>query len=215
MTLMKPLLTLLTATLLCVSVMACDNASKGTSSTYHIPSNATATNGDRATTAPNVATPGGYLKSDSDNDKDDGNPHDTAEHADNLVAAYGKRASRADKRTVTTLIKHYYTAAVADDGAKACSLLDSTLATGLGEGQGQSGQSGGETCATAVSLAFKQQHEQLVADDIATMIVIAVHVKGDVGMATLGFRAVPVGEILVKRERGTWKMDALFDTGLT
>jgi hypothetical protein len=167
-------------------------------------------------TAESDAIPlGSYLKSDGDQDKDDGNPVDAAEHTDTLVDVYGRPVDQLDKRAVTILIKRYYAAAVARDDTEACLLLASTLATGLAEGQGQGAGGDGKTCASVVAPLFEQQHAQLAEDDVATMVVIAVRVKGDIAMATLGFRTMPVGKIFVKRERGTWKMDALLDTGLS
>jgi hypothetical protein len=188
---MKSLLALLTAALACIVMPTC---------------------GD---TASSRISAGSYLKSDGDRDNDDrSSPIETVEKSDTLIPwTYGKEAGRADKRAITAFVKRYYAAAAAGDGARACSLLYSTLAAGLGEGQDQPLPS--RTCAAVVSLLFEQQRQRLAADDVATMTVVDVRIEGDDGIATLGFRTMPVGQFRVKRERGAWKVDALLDTGMS
>ncbi len=200
---MKSLLALLSATLLCVSATACGSAGKNASLTSRVPSNTATT------------TAGDYLKSDGDNDKDDGNPLFAAEHTDTFMPDFGKQASRVVEQAITALVKRYYAAAAAGDGTEACSLLYSTLAAGLDESQGQSAQDDNKTCTATLSQLFRQQRQQLAADDVATMVVIGVGVKGDLARVTVGFKTMPVGQIVVKREGGTWKMNALLYTGLS
>ncbi len=204
----------LTAALLCVSALACGGTNKNVGSASLIPSSAAASSGTYTTTPASTVPPGSYLKSDEDNDGDDGNQVGSPDRTDILFAT-GKEADQADKRAVTALIKHYYAAAAVGDGAEACPLLYSTLARGLAEGQGQSGQSGGNACAVALSSLFEQQRQQLEADQVATMVVPDVRLTGNIGTATVGFRTVPVGHFFVKREKGVWKIDALFQTGMT
>ena len=201
----------LAAALLCVGALACGGTNKNVGS---VSQSAAASGGAHATTPAGTAPPGSYLKSDEDNDGDDGNQVGSPDRTDILFAT-GKEADQVDKRAVTALIKRYYAAAAAGDGAEACPLLYSTLARGLAEGQGQSGQSGGNACAAALSSLFEQQRQQLEADQVATMVVPDVRLTGSIGTATVGFRAVPVGHFFVKRERGVWKIDALFQTGMT
>ena len=40
------------------------------------------------------------------------------------------------------------------------------------------------------------------------------HVNGAAALVTLGFRTVPEREIILQREGGAWKIDALFDSPL-
>jgi hypothetical protein len=213
---MRSLLALFAVGLLSVCLAACGGTSKGAGSASHASSNAAATGSTPLTTS-STTPPGSYFKNDGDKDGDDedrgGKSADNDDRA--LLAAYGNEAGQADKRAVTTVVKGYYAAAAAGDGAKACSLLATSLAMGLAEGQSQSVQSGGKTCAAAVSLLFKQQHQQLAADDVATMVVTGMHVKGNLGLAVLGFKTMPEGEILVEREDRAWKIDALFDSDMT
>jgi hypothetical protein len=216
---MRLLLALSAVVLLAVGLAACGTASKGSPSTTQ--SSDASTSGGTSTTASSGAVPpGGYRRDDGDKDNDDSAHPDPREGDDQaLLAEYGNEASGADKRAVAAVIKSYYAAAAGGEGAKACSLLYSSLAAGLavapGQVAGQTTHGGGKTCAAAVSALFKLQHAQLVADDVATMMVLDLHVKGNLGLAVLGFRAVPRGEILVEREGGVWKVDALFNSEMT
>jgi hypothetical protein len=210
---MKSAAALLAAAVLCSSTTACDSTSKGAGPRPQLPADAAVSAGTRTTAAPRATPAGGYLKNDADDDGDEKHrqPNDNAL----FLATYGKRADQADMRAVTALIKRYYATAAAGDGAKACPLLYSTLATGLTEGQGHSVRSASKACAAIVSRLLEQQHERLAGDDVATMVVVDVHVKGDLGVAVLGFRTVPMSTMLLKRERGAWKIDALFDSEIT
>jgi hypothetical protein len=155
------------------------------------------------------------LISDGDRDNDDReHPIKGFEKTDTLAPlSYGKEADSTERRDVTSVVKRYYAAAAADNGIQACSLLAPTLAQGLGESEGQTAHGTANNCPATVSLLFKQQHQQLAADEVATMTVIDVRVSGDVGVATVGFRAALSGRIHVKREDGAWKVNALLDTG--
>jgi ketosteroid isomerase-like protein len=206
----KPLVALLAAALLCAGAFAC-GASNEDSLTSKASSTVATSGRAQPSSASRTARGGGYLESDKDEDPDDeGPPLKTRE--DNLMPlAYGKEAGQTDKQAITALVKRYYTAAAAGDGAEGCSLLYSTLATVLGEGQSPPSQ----TCAAAISQVFKQQHKQLAADEVATMVVVDVRVKGNLAVATVGFRTQPVGRISLKREQLTWKINTLIDTGTT
>lgn len=202
-----PLVALLTAVLVSLGICACAR-----SNIVAHPHTSSATE-----TTLSTATSGSYLASDEDNDSDDvGNRSfdlTPTIHDSFIAAGEGKRADPAERLTVTALVKRYYTAAAAEDGGEACKLLYSTIASGLAEGQAQSTQRAGASCAAALSRLFKQQHPSLVADDVPTMSVIEVRVKGEFATATLGFRAVPVAGIRLEREAGIWRMDALLDSG--
>jgi hypothetical protein len=214
---MRQLLALLATALLGVSAAACDSAGKGAGAVSTPPpsSNNTGTAGGAAATVPvRIAQSGSYPK-DSDKDGDDKRHPANAENDDRtLFAAYAGRASPADRRAVTILVNRYYTAAAAGDAAKACSLLSSSLAAGLATSQGHSGQGDHNTCAGPMSLLIRQQHQRLIADDVTTMVVTSVYMKGDQGLAVLSFKAMPEATIAVEREGHAWKVGALLDSGL-
>ena len=79
---------------------------------------------------------------------------------------------------------------------KACSLLDATLVRELFAAS--SGEGSGDSCATALPALFIGQHPPTTPADVATMTVISVHVKGNVGLAELGFRTLPEQELIVE-----------------
>jgi hypothetical protein len=153
----------------------------------------------------------GYMRDDGDADYDDRPRHTPAESDDRgFLEASGGRAGPADTRAVRKLVERYYTAAAAGDAVIACSLLDKGLADELAS-ERSSPRPGGR-CSAAMSKMLAGEHEQLFREDPATMAVIGVRIKGDLGLAVLGFKAVPEGEVLIERTGGAWKMGALLDS---
>jgi hypothetical protein len=154
-----------------------------------------------------------YSKQDGDYDFDDVAGYHSGPTNDDLslLATYGHRAPPAEARAVTALVKRYYAASAAGDGATACTLLSASLAGGLASATSQPVRGAGTTCAGPMSLLLEHQHAQLAAKEVATMTVIAVHTKGDIGLAVLGFRTTPQSEMILVREGGAWRINALFD----
>ncbi|MGC2374858.1 MAG: hypothetical protein WA484_13380 [Solirubrobacteraceae bacterium] len=213
---MRRSLALLATGLLGLTAVACGGTSKTTSSISASPHDAGPSGGSAATSASGASQPSGYLKDDGDADGDDGqNPANAPNDDLAFLATYGHGASPADMRAVTTLVKSYYAAAAAGEAARACSLLDSTLAAGLASGQSQAPHGPRDRCAASMAPLLRQQHQRLTAEDPATMTVIGVHVKGNLGLAVLGFRTMPEAVIVVEREGSMWKIDALFDNNMT
>jgi hypothetical protein len=213
---MRQLLAMIATALLLLLSGACGG---GTGKVASSSSSGSHTGTDKGTSdihAP-VATPRSYSRNDGDKDFDDARGYrDNSKNDDRtLFATYGKRANPNDARAVTALVKRYYAAAAAGDGARACSLLDSSLADALAPEQRQSAPATREACARAISPLLHQQHQHLIADDVSTMVVTSIHVKGNLGLAALGFRTMPEGEIVVEREGKAWKVDALFDGAMT
>jgi hypothetical protein len=164
--------------------------------------------------ASDPTTSHGYLKKDGDAEGDDGPPHGKGVGDDlPFLNSYGAKADLAQAQAIAALVTSYYTAASTDNAAKACSLLASGLARGLAEAE--SSQHGGESCATALSPIFEKQHPQLIKDDVPTMVVTTIRVKGDTALAVLGFQAEPEADVLLQREGSRWKMDTLLATVLT
>jgi hypothetical protein len=211
---MRLLLAALVVAFLSVTTFACGDSSKVTDSTPTISRDNTSTKSTSTTAILGTAPPGHYLKNDGDEDYDDApNYRHGNRDARIFLTTYGHLASPAETRAVRKLIRNYYTAAAAGDGASDCALLDTALATGLVPEQSGSSNAGAHnTCATAMSQLLAQQHQRLVADDIPSMIVPAVYLKGNFGLAVLGFRRTPESEIVITREGHAWKIDALFDS---
>jgi hypothetical protein len=148
------------------------------------------------------------------NDAEEDRSHADAD--DDGVLLFGQAAGAADTRAVTALVKRYYAAAAASDGATGCSLLYSTIAGTVVENYGQPpGPPAlrGGSCAVVMSKLFKQHRRQLAAE-VATMQVTGVRVKGDQGLALLNFGSPPERHMLVRRERGAWKIGVFLDIGM-
>jgi hypothetical protein len=204
-----PTVVLLAAVLLSVGLAACSDTSGSSSSSA---SAGVATTGSSGATSP------GYLKNDADKDSDD-EPHTGKKPDDDddetLLGQYGPPAGPAAVRAVASVVKRYYAAAAAENGAEACDLLYGSLAEGLGSGDtSQAGKRRDRGCVVAVDRLFKEEHRQLLADEVATMVVPSVRLSGGIGIAVLGFKAVPERAILIESEAGTWKVGALFDSAI-
>jgi hypothetical protein len=127
---------------------------------------------------------------------------------DSVVSASGRAASVAEERAVAAVVKRYYAAAAASDGAKACRLIYSTLREAIPEDYGQPpgpAYSRGKTCAVVMSKTFAHSHSQLVGG----LTVTGVRVEGREARVLLGSRTLPASFILVRRERGAWKISEL------
>jgi hypothetical protein len=196
---------LLVSAAIAACLMACGSSSRS-------PSGGTRSSGTTVAST-SAAPPGGYIKDDGDKDGDDPHPTDPGQDDQSLLATYGHRASTSAAHTISALVKHYYAAALAGDGAQACALLDAGLAAGLISSQSQTKRGAG-ACAAAVAPLLAQQHQHLLAEDPATMTVTGVYVNGNLGLALLGFRDSPETDIVVEREGHAWKIGALIDSNV-
>jgi hypothetical protein len=164
-----------------------------------------------AATASSVALPEVERRGDADNDSDG-----YGEALDDEKMAFGHPASSADARAVTALVKRYYAAGAAGDGAAACHLIYSTLAESVPEDYGRPPgppSLRGTTCAVVISKMFKPLQRRLSVES-ATLKVAAVRVSFNLGSVQLGFAGhKPDRYVLVHRELGRWKMDLLVDVG--
>jgi hypothetical protein len=137
------------------------------------------------------------------------------DHDDYNTPNYPYAASASDMRDVAALVKHYFAAAVAEDGGRACSLIYSLFAETVPETYGlpPTGTAAlhGTTCGQVVTKLFKMNHRQLVAE-LATLEVSSVRVNGNRGLALLHFNGIHARSINVHRERGVWKINGLLDT---
>jgi hypothetical protein len=158
----------------------------------------------------------GYPKWDGDPDGDDEGRRYSAgrEDARPLLAAYPQLPSDSERQTIATIVKSYFAAALAGDGASACRLLAASIASGFTAGGVPSERGSGSRCIASLDQLFEQEHRRLAADEPSTMTITSVRLKGDAGMVFLGFRSAPETEILVSHEDGAWKLDALVDSVL-
>lgn len=132
---------------------------------------------------------------------------------DRIVRAFGHAASPADRRTIAALVKRYYRAAAAQEGARGCAMLEANISKSLPEVLG--GGAGppylsGKTCAVVLTKVFRQNHRQMVIF-AATLQVSSVRLGGDEGFVVLAFKRLPGREFRLFLEHGVWKMGALLD----
>jgi hypothetical protein len=204
----EKLLALVAITLLSLGASACG----GSSSSPKASSPASASD---PTSTSESETTAGYTKVDADKDNDGGGPID--EKSNSRDMNFGHAASVSDKRKVTALVKRYYAIALAGDGAKACSMLYSTLAEAVpedyGEFSGPSYMRGSKTCEEGMTLLFAHFHA-LLALEVPKLAVTRVRLIEHHGFALLSFGSLPERQIVIDREGHTWKIDGLTDSEL-
>ncbi len=203
-----PLLALLATALLCAVATGCGTSKVTSTSAQSSDIGAATAPGESAIrTAPS----GGYVHEDGDQDGDDGHhAADPGQDDGSLLESYPAKASPAQAQAIAEVVKRYYAASLASNGAGACALLSPSLASGLaaeGTGSGAHGQ-----CATAMSQMLAQQHAHLVAEEPASMVVTAVRLNGATGLVVIGFKHAPESELIVQHEGGAWRVGALFDS---
>jgi hypothetical protein len=161
----------------------------------------------------------GYVHGDQDEDADATVP----DRDDAAIRDYGRPAGPTDKRTAIALIRRYYHAAAAGDAATACALTDQALA-GSGRlvdtvAEDYAPPRGtpslrGKGCAVVMAALLHERHEEL-AGDIATLVLTEMRVHGSRALAIIGLRTTGERVVPLVRERGRWRIDSLFDSGVT
>jgi hypothetical protein len=148
---------------------------------------------------------------DRDNDADS-KGHTRYDSDDKKVLDFGHAVSASDRAPLTALIRRYYAAAAAQDGAKACSMLYSVYAETLPEDYGASppgpAYARGTTCAAVMTKVFTHSHKQIVAR-LPKLEVSRIRIEGRHGIAILRFGAMSAQEIQLEREGRSWKILAL------
>jgi hypothetical protein len=131
--------------------------------------------------------------------------HDDSD--DSEILHYGHAASPTDAGRIVALVKRYYAAAAAENGAGACALtyfiLLETLPEDYGGPPGPLYLRGARTCQAVLSRVFAHFHARLSRP----MAVTGVRVNGDLAYALLGSTTTAVGYMAVRREHGVWKID--------
>jgi hypothetical protein len=178
-----------------LGLAACGGLSGGTAS-------------QRATAAASTGAPATAWSPAHKNDRDNDSDHNDD---DNGALLYGHTANAADRRVSVALLKSYYAAAAAEDGAKTCPLLVPVIAESVVENDGRSGPLRGNTCAAVMTKLFKLHHRSLVEKN-ATLKVLDIRVEGDKALDILEFPAIPeVREMTERRVGGTWMLLELLD----
>lgn len=130
---------------------------------------------------------------------------------DDHISRYGEGAKGTEHRQIVELVRRYYAALAAGDGATACSLLSVQLAHAVAEDYGQGpGPAAlrGKACATVLSkLALHVTGQPPTV--LARTKVTGVRVRGDSGFVELTSSAMRTGEIVIGREGALWRVQAL------
>jgi hypothetical protein len=206
---MKPLLALLASVLLGIGATACGSSGKDA----HPPSGTTGT--ATKTSSANYPPAPAETKADADKDDDLTTPNDDTNNDEALD--YGHPANASDRTAIAALVRTYMTAADAENGAAACSMLYSTLAESIVEDYGQSppGQpfTKGSTCAQVMTQVFRHFHPQ-IALELPRLKVTRVRLIEHKGLAILNVGKLPEREMSVSREGHVWKLESMTDTEL-
>ncbi|MFZ1926565.1 MAG: hypothetical protein WAU42_10525 [Solirubrobacteraceae bacterium] len=188
---LKPCIGILTAIALSFALPACGDSSKSTPP---------APSGEALVTA--------YFphdKNDRDNDSDHNN-----DDAKNLN--YGSAASPTELRETRSLVRRYYAAAVAANGAQACALLVPFFAESVVEQYGHLPSASGRTCAAVMSKIFRNYHAQIASKN-ATLRIPDVRVQNERALVILEFPSIPeVRQIHLRRIGDKWRLLELLDS---
>jgi hypothetical protein len=153
---------------------------------------------------PSTSTTASLAKPDRDNDGD--NNDDDAK-----VLAYGRAAGATERQIAVALVKRYFRAAAAEDGALACQLLAPLPAETIAETYGHSPGLHGKTCATVMSKLFRLHHHAL-AQKSASIMITTIRRKGNRMLVVLGFPPTPeLRQIAVQHIGGMWRVLQLLD----
>lgn len=122
-------------------------------------------------------------------------------------------ADAADRKAITGLVRRYYAAALADNGARGCAMMLPSVAKAVPLDYGRDGafylRRAKGTCAAVMSLMFKHEH-RLLAREVPVLQFVRVAVHGNEGQVILRFGLHERG-ITEEREGKTWMMSALLD----
>lgn len=124
------------------------------------------------------------------------------------ILDYGRAAGPSDLHEVASLLRRYYTAAMARDGERGCELSYPLYAEALEENFREKTGKHDATCATALDDNFRREHAEL-AYEAARLRVVGLRVDGARGYALVGPRSGEAQRYLfVHRSRGAWTVEA-------
>jgi hypothetical protein len=161
----------------------------------------------------------GYVRGDADGDADTRVP----DADDALIRDYGHPAGVAQRRAAIALLRRYYESAAGADVTTACALTDraladsgrliATVALDYAPPPG-SPSLRGQPCVRVMAAVARQRHAELVGD-LATLVLTEMRVRGSHALAIVGLRTTGERVVELQRERGSWTIDSLFDSGVT
>lgn len=203
--------------LLSVGPAACGGSARSTGLASRAASSRATIGGTAITTLARTSTqPSPRTDADGDMEKSNEYHHNSRyDDDDKQFLNFGHPASAVDRRAVADLVERYHKAAVAGDGAGACSLLYYTYIESIPEDYGKSPgppSLRGKTCGIVLSKLFAQLHRELVTD--AMFRLIGMRVRKGSGYALLSSGTRPPHYVPVRREYGAWKIATMRDIPL-
>lgn len=161
------------------------------------------------------ATPGNDPSAvDGDDSYEDGDaPGSPRDWDDRPPLPGGVPATAVEQGEIVSLVRRYYAAGAARDGAAVCSLLYSTTAEGLPLDYGRPpgpAQLRGSTCAVVMSklLALRRAEFETKRTKLA---IASVSVRGESAAVLMRFGGMPERVLRLRRERGRWTVRELTD----
>ncbi len=134
---------------------------------------------------------------------------------DAQALAFGRAASAGERAAIEAVVKRYFAAAAAANGAAACGLLEPALPRTLPEDNAGPREPayvrGAKTCPEVLTRTFAHFHAELAAP----ISVHTVRVQGSEAHAILASRTLRAGVAFLVRQRGAWWMVQLFSQTLT
>jgi hypothetical protein len=124
---------------------------------------------------------------------------------DPKIADFGHPANAAELDEVRSLIKYYYAAALAGDGAAACGLIDAAFKAAIPTDYGSNpslAYAKGSTCTAVLTKIFQHFHGQLTT----AFSVARVRVRGSEGFVLLSSNVRTASYFPLQREHGKWKL---------
>jgi hypothetical protein len=132
--------------------------------------------------------------------------HSYHDSDDDITLSFGSSASVTEEQKVTRVVMLYLAAAIADNGAKMCSLMSPTFASAGVEDYGRPpGPPAlrGDSCSMVITKVFK--YSPLTS----AFQVTGIRVAKSRGIALLASRTMPASKLPVGRDAGAWKVVAL------
>lgn len=122
--------------------------------------------------------------------------------ADDWIAlSVGRAASRAESRSIASIVERYFAAARAGNAAIACSMMVPEAASSLAQ---ESSVKHKQTCKAAISALFKRHRHELSA------VVKVVDVRLESGgraEVVFGSSTMPASLTFLERQGGSWMID--------
>lgn len=146
-----------------------------------------------------------------DRDEDD---HTTVADDNNPSPSGYVAAGPNEARAIEALVRSYYAAALAGDGARGCSMFSPTFVQAIPLDYGKLGpvylRRAAHTCPAVMSLLFRHEHRKL-AGEVSRMRIPRVSVGGGHGVAFLLFGRLHERFISVLHEGSKWRIASVLD----